>query len=361
MHNRHSILLLIFLLALPLGVFSQGFSRVSFGDDLFAVGGGARALGMGGAHVALVDDVTAGFWNPAGLSGIEQRQLSYMHSERFGGMVSYDYGAFAMPLRNREDAIAVTFFRQAVDGIKNTLNAWDRERDRPKANPSDYITEFSTADMALLLSYASRYNEHFTWGTSAKILYSRLGPFANGFGYSLDFGAQYRNGAFSAGINLHNITTLMKIWSVNESELEPLRDFFADEDLNAGFPVGQNEYTLPSVRAGVAWFRDLQDFRITGAFDVVTHFEGRRTNYINLGAASFQPHLGIETGYKESVFVRIGVTDVFTDRSNRLYASPTLGAGFRVSSLFFDYGFSSFAGANSNLGYTHRISARFAF
>lgn len=358
---KQFLFFILFLSVFITSVDAQSFQQVSNGDDLFAIGGGARALGMGGAHVALVNDVTAGFWNPAGLVGITNRELSYMHSERFGGIVAYDYGAFAMPLRNSEDVIALTFFRQGVDGIKNTLNAWDRERDRPKANPQDYITEFSTSDMALLMSYASRLNDDITWGTSVKLLYSRLGPFADGFGYSVDLGMQYQKGKLLAGVNVHNITTLMKLWTINEDELEPLRNFFADEDLNDGFPVGQNEYTRPSIRAGVASFYDIDDFRITGAFDVVTHFEGRRTYYINAGPISFQPHLGTEIGYKESIFIRLGVTDVFTDRDSKIYASPTLGAGFRVGALFFDYAFGSFAGSNANLGYTHRVSAKLSF
>jgi hypothetical protein len=352
-----------FVLLVTIGiqpVAAQNFLRVSYGDDLFAIGGGARAMGMGGAQVALVDDVTAGFWNPAGLSGVTTRQISYMHSERFGGLVSYDYGAFAMPLRREGDVLAITFFRQGVDGIKNTLNAWDRERDRPVANPQDYITEFTTADMAFLVSYGTRYSDELRWGVSAKVLYSRLGPFANGLGYSVDAGAQYRKGRLMAGVNLQNITTLMKLWSVNENELEPLRDFFGDDSLNE-MPVGQNEYTPPSVRAGIASFYDIQDFRITGVLDLNLHFEGRRTYHVNLGGMSLQPHAGIEAGYKESVFLRIGVTDVYTDKDSALLASPTLGAGFRAGMLFFDYSFGSFAGANALLGSTHRLSARISF
>jgi hypothetical protein len=353
-----NLFLVTILLCFSSTAWAQSFMQVSYGDDLFSVGGGARALGMGGAQVSLVNDVTAGFWNPAGLIGITQKEIAYMHSERFGGIVAYDYGAFALPLRNSDDVIGITFFRQGVDGIKNTLNAWDRERDRPKANPSDHITEFSTADMALLLSYASKLNENISWGTSAKLIYSKLGPFANGFGYSLDVGALYRSEKFMAGVNIHNITTLMKLWSINESELEPLRDYFKDEEIENAFPTGQNEFSLPSVRAGVSTWYDIDDIRITGAFDVVTHFEGRKTYNLNLGSISFQPHLGTEIGYKETIFLRFGVTDVFTDRDSKINASPTLGAGFRVNSLFFDYGFSSFAGANANLGYTHRISAK---
>lgn len=352
------LFLVLFLLFITSPGWTQSFLQVSYGDDLFAVGGGARALGMGGAQVSLVNDVTAGFWNPAGLVGVTQKQIGYMHSERFGGIVAYDYGAFAMPLRNSEDVIGITFFRQGVDGIKNTLNAWDRERDRPKANPSDHITEFSTADMALLISYASRLNESMSWGTSAKLIYSKLGPFASGFGYSLDIGAQYQSGKFMAGLNLHNITTLMKLWSIDESALEPLRDYFNEEEIENAFPTGQNEYSLPSIRAGVSSWYDIDDIRITGAVDVLTHFEGRRTYHLNLGAMSFQPHVGTEIGYKETVFLRLGVTDIFTDRDSKIYASPTLGAGFKVNKLFFDYGFSSFAGTNANLGLTHRISAK---
>lgn len=365
MRQWYFILSLWIILGISNSVRAQSFLRVSHGDDMFAIGGGARAMGMGGAQVALTDDVTAGFWNPAGLFGIDQRQLAYMHSERFGGIVSYDYGAFAAPLRNSDDVLAISFFRQGVDGIKNTLNAWDRERDRPVANPEDHITEFSSSDMAVMISYASHLgnyrNGSLSWGGSAKILYSKIGPFANGFGYSVDLGSQYRSSRFRLGINLQNITTLMKLWTVNEEKLEPLREYFGDETLNVAFPEGQNEYTLPSIRYGGAYWWDLQDFRVTLALDVVSHFEGRKTYNINTGPISFQPHFGSEIGYNELLFIRIGVTDIYTDKDSKLYVSPTLGAGIRVNRLFLDYGFGGFTGINASLGTSHRVSAKIEF
>jgi hypothetical protein len=45
------------------------------GSDL-GMGVGARAIGMGGAFVAIADDPSATFWNPAGLTDIEGSQLS---------------------------------------------------------------------------------------------------------------------------------------------------------------------------------------------------------------------------------------------------------------------------------------------
>lgn len=45
-------------------------------DTLQSLGVGARATGLGGAFVALADDTTATFWNPAGLGRFSQAQLA---------------------------------------------------------------------------------------------------------------------------------------------------------------------------------------------------------------------------------------------------------------------------------------------
>jgi len=41
------------------------------------VGAGARALGMGGAFIAIADDATAASWNPAGLIQLERPEFSF--------------------------------------------------------------------------------------------------------------------------------------------------------------------------------------------------------------------------------------------------------------------------------------------
>ena len=56
MTARRTWLLGILLLAAPALVNAQGMETV-----------GIRALGMGGAFVAVADDATATYWNPAGL------------------------------------------------------------------------------------------------------------------------------------------------------------------------------------------------------------------------------------------------------------------------------------------------------
>lgn len=341
---------------------AQGFETVKYGGDFLSVGGGARALAMGSAHVSITDDVTAGYWNPAGLTRVNNLQFAYMHSERFAGIVAYDYGAIALPVSNSDNVLAVSFFRQGVDGIKNTLHAWDSENNRPRANAPDYFTEFSAADMAVFVTYASPVNESLSWGASAKILNSRLGPFANAWGYSLDIGALYSVSNFSFGVNLMDITTMMKLWTVNESELESLRDFINPESGEPEIlPEGNNERVPPTVKLGMSRFFDFGEITLTTGLDTGLRFEGRRAYYINAGDMSIEPHIGAELGYQDLVFIRAGATDFNTDPEGNFYVSPTLGAGLRIGSVYLDYGFASFAGISSDLGFTHRLSLKVDF
>lgn len=61
---------------------------------LHGIGIGTRAIGMGGAFVAVADDPSAIWWNPAGLSQIERlnvyAEMSYMHEEGEFFYGSYD-------------------------------------------------------------------------------------------------------------------------------------------------------------------------------------------------------------------------------------------------------------------------------
>lgn len=332
---------------------AQSFTNAKYGGDFLSVGAGARALGMGSAHTAISNDVTSAYWNPAGLTSVEKIDIAYMHSERFAGIVSYDYGAIAYSLKDSDATIALSFFRQGVDNIANTLNAWDRERNLPRENVQDYIEEFSVADMAFMLSYATKVTGQLSWGINAKIINHRLGPFADAWGYSLDAGTQFHTGNTSFGLHIMDLTTMMKFWSVNSGEFGNFEETFGDE-----IPTGQNERVLPTVKMGMGHSREFGDFLVTAAADVDVRFENRRAYFINLGRVSFEPHVGIESTYKNRLSLRTGLTDVTTDPDNSIYLSPTLGAGLHLRAIFVDYGFANFGGASSVLGVTHRISLR---
>ncbi|MFN1835689.1 PorV/PorQ family protein [Balneola sp. MJW-20] len=332
-------------------------AQAKYGNDFLSTGGGARALGMGSAHASVANDVTAAYWNVAGLAAIESPQAIYMHSERFSGIVGYDYGAFAYPLNDRNSVISLSFFRQGVDNIANTLNAWDRDRNLPRENAEAYITRFSAADMALFLSYATQKTDKLSLGLSAKVIHQRLGPFAQAWGYSLDLGVLYRTSVADIGISIRDLTTMQKMWNVNESEFGDYEAQF--DSLGATLPTGQNEYVLPSLKIGASRSFDLNDFEVIAATDVDLLFENRQAYYINLGRMSVEPHVGAEVTYRDIISFRTGLTDFITDPVSGFTVSPTLGLGLHLSRFKLDYGFASFAGTSSDLGFTHRISLRF--
>lgn len=328
---------------------------VSYGADFLAGGVGGRALGMGGTHVALAHDVSAGYWNPAGLSGLSFPEVAYMHAERFAGVVSFDYGSMAVPI-NARSTFGLSFFRSGVNDIKNTLDAWDPERNAPRANPEDHISSFSAADMAFFLSYARMLRDNLTVGVSAKVIRRNIGEFADAWGYSFDVGAQYRLGQIMFGVNLQDAAGMRQSWSVNQSELRNIEEVFG-EDL----PQGGVEVVLPVARLGSGYVAEFGDHSVVLGADVDLAFDGQRSYAMSAGDISFHPRLGTEYNYRGIVALRAGLSNITASERYGWNATPTVGAGLRMNQLTVDYGFGDFAGLESDLGYSHRISASLTF
>jgi len=68
--------LLVLVLTNATDLCQAGASRVDLPASFNPVGSGARALGMGGAFIAVADDATAASWNPAGLVQLRRPELS---------------------------------------------------------------------------------------------------------------------------------------------------------------------------------------------------------------------------------------------------------------------------------------------
>lgn len=89
---------LVFVLII--GTYISGFADTpKYSNDFMYIGIGAHNFGKGNAVVASTNDVTAGYWNPAGLVRIPTKmQFSFMHNEYFAGIAKFDYAGIAFPL-----------------------------------------------------------------------------------------------------------------------------------------------------------------------------------------------------------------------------------------------------------------------
>ncbi len=347
--------LLVSLVALSGADAALGQRVAKYGADFLAGGVGARALGMGGAFISVADDVYAGFWNPAGLPDVQTREVAYMHAERFSGIVSFDYAGFALPFSERS-VLGVTLIRSGVNDIKNTLDAWDAERDQPVPDPESAITTFSAADYALFIAYGKRVSESLSFGVTSKVIRRNIGEFATAWGYSMDVGIRYRTPSWHLGATVQDITTMLQSWSVDTGRLANIRDVFGDE-----LPEGGTEMVLPVVRLGASRLTDVGPGRLRLALDTDLSFDGPSANSISLGSMALHPRLGAEYIIAQRLAFRAGFNRIQHVDGEGLDLTPSLGTGFRWGRAAVDYGFGDFAGLVSDLGYSHRISAQYRF
>jgi hypothetical protein len=307
-----------------------------YAGEFIAIGVGGRALGLGGAYAALANDVTAGYWNPAGLSQLMYPQVTLMHDERFAGLINYDYGAVALPV-GPTTSLGFSLIRMGVDNIANTQNAGLDANGNPLppgqlqnfGNRLDEskITYFNSADWAFIFSYAKKTAENFSYGANLKIIRRELGT-ASATGVGFDVATQYLVGEkFALGANFQDVTTTLVAWN-----------------------TGTNELISPTLKLGSAYFIDAFDGRFAPAFDVDVRFENRQSaSNAHVGAMSLDFHSGLEFDFKSLVAVRAGYSDI---------GSFNVGTGIHLPKFDIDYSFSKFD-QTEQLGDTHRISLTF--
>ncbi|MCE2832935.1 MAG: PorV/PorQ family protein [bacterium] len=356
----------IFVCLLALAASCAGDAAAQFrkySNEFLNIGAGARGLAMGGAQVAVADDGTAGYWNPAGLMEVKDRPILHlMHAGYFSGIGKYDYASAALPATDGRRALGVTLLRFAIDDIPNTLYLVEPDGTINYNN----IRSFSSADYAFLLSYAQRIveEEHrsISFGVNAKVIHRSVGSFARAWGFGLDAGLRIRWHNWRLGATLRDVTTTFNAWSFSFTEREKEVLYLTKNDI----PVKSTELTAPRLILGFA--RDLRigdRFRITPEMDLDFTFDGKRNVLLSGQPVSIDPRLGIEAGYRDVIMLRAGISnfqqglkdgDTLNVRKAWIF-QPSLGAGFRWSGFSVDYAFSNLANQSNPL-YSHVFSLR---
>ena len=346
------------MIILAMDVHAQEESRApKYSNSFLNIGAGARNLAMGGAVVANVADATAGYWNPARLSGaIQKTEIALMHSEYFTGLANYDYGAIAHAV-DAENTIGFSFVRLGVDDIPNTLNLVD-----PNGNV-DYsrVERFSSADYGFILSYSRAELENgVKLGANVKVVRRVIGKFANAWGFGFDLGASRDFGKWTAGLALRDVTNTFNFWDFNTELLEQ-----AFTETGNLIPENSLELTRPSLSAGLSRpFALGEKFNVLAEGDLDLFFDGQRNALISSRAFSGDLKLGAEFSYVQKFFFRMGLNNFqrSTDLDgNRQYSiQPNLGAGVRIKNIVIDYAITDL-GSSDNSFYSNVISLLIQF
>jgi hypothetical protein len=324
----------VFFLLVSLSGIDVTAQTRKYSNEFLAIGVDARALAMSSATTATVSDVTSGYWNPAGLTGLKSNfQVALMHSEYFAGIAKYDYGALAKQIDDRS-AIGISFIRFGVDDIPNTTELID-------ANGQidyDRITTFSAADYAFILSYAKKLQiEGLNFGANAKVIRRKVGDFAGAWGFGLDAGLQYQKGNWKLGAMARDITTTFNSWSYN---LDDQTKYIFEQTGNE-LPQNGLELTLPKLILGAGRMVTYKKITALAELNLDATFDGKRNVLLRGNPVSVDPHLGIEVGYDNLIFLRGGIGNIQQVQDLNGLSSyvmqPNVGVGVKLKGIHIDY------------------------
>ena len=345
------------LLAVPAGATDK------YAGEFLRVGAGARALGMGAAFLAVADDATAGYWNPAGLNYLNRHSAVYMHAIEQHSQVQYDFIGVVLPQSrelNRASTLGLSLVRLGVDDIPVTPTV---EELRPgidfedgDGNPSTslptenngrwdpgeqlFLSEFdlkSSNDFAGLFSYARDLSPKLTAGGTLKVIYRTLVG-STAWGAGIDAGVTYDiQPNLSVAAVARDLTTTFMSWE-----------------------TGRSESIAPSLSLGGQYTHAFSPMHVlTFSADTRLDFESRRidSNYGGGGIAG-ELHSGAEYWFHNALALRTGIDG----------RDLTFGAGIRRKNVGIDYAavFNRTFGssdvsfsADEDQGVAHRISGSF--
>ncbi|MTI89476.1 MAG: type IX secretion system outer membrane channel protein PorV [Balneolaceae bacterium] len=318
----------------------------------------SRAAGMGNTGVAIADNASALFWNPAGLAFQQDQgnQASITHSNWLANFevndLFYDY-------------IVGKYYIEGIGTIGAHLTYLNLgEQAQTSEDGPTVISRFNSYELALGVSYGFEITKNFAAGTSMRLIYSSLASGVSGPGISaqkvnpgssvgMDLSFLYRSdpftigqnkAEFSFGTNLSNIGP--GIQYTDNAQKDPLPtllrfgwalDFDLDEDgtnrikiANDISKVMARKDTTSDVAAGPieSIFKSWDSFQHntgSGGFETVSLLE------------QFMVGAGAEYWYNNTFALRGGYYYEDPNNGDRQYI--TFGAGIRYDLLGVDFSY----------------------
>ncbi|MEE3334838.1 MAG: PorV/PorQ family protein, partial [Candidatus Latescibacterota bacterium] len=180
---------------------------------------GARAIGMGESYVAIADDATASYFNPAALAGQTARKLNFTHAKWLPGLaddLSYEFLAYSQPVEGWGNI--------GINGALLNLGEQTRTGER-----GEVLGTFSSYDLALSAAYGADIGDNLSAGICLKFIRSNLADQGAGIergkgvgnSFAADLGLLWKiTPTLNIGAALRNLGP--KIAYIDASQADPL-------------------------------------------------------------------------------------------------------------------------------------------
>ncbi len=298
---------------------------------------GARSAGMGEAFVALADDASATFWNPAGLAFQTGRELTLMHSNWLPQLVSdmsYEFLSYRQYFESLGGVLGgnITFLNMGEQ--VNTAEHTD------ESGSPIVLGTFQSWDMAVTMCYATKVSANFGLGVSMRYIHSHLAPLGAGEekgtgvanSFAVDLGVLYKFPflkGLSFGANLSNLGP--KITYVDAAQADPL-----PTNLKVGFAykVLDMEYNKLTICMDTNKLLVVRDEDGTDEFYQAI-FSAWSDGSLRQQTRRLISSIGAEYIYNNMIFLRAGY---YYDEEGKV-KFPSFGAGLQYANFRFDFAY----------------------
>lgn len=298
---RYSILLVAFIL-LPLAAHAQSEEPPEEGApggetitksgttaaQFLKLGVGARPVAMGGAYVAEANDLSALYWNPAGLAHLRGASVELAHTSYLAD-VNYNFAAFGTTLGGAGTLAAAILYLDSGSMDVRTIE-----------QPEGTGEQFKVTDFAIQLSYARALTDRFAIGANVKFIQERIWH-SSASTVALDIGTLFTTPyeRLRLGASFSNFGPKMQMSG---------RDIVFSEDPTQGqdgvVEIVNSEYMMEEhplpllFRIGVSWDAiNTSDHRIVLSTDAA--HPNDNYEYLNLGAEyDFRGLVALRVGYR---------------------------------------------------------------
>ena len=272
------------------------------------IGSGAKSLSMGSAFVSVANDVSALYWNPAGIVSIDRPSVQFYHSPWLVD-TDYYYGGVVIPMSTA-----------GVLGFSYTSVSMSEMLVRTVNMPEGTGEKFDASNLSMGIAYSRKLTDQFSFGVQYKYIQEKIWQMkASTSAY--DIGTLFTTTkGLRIGMSISNFGDKMGMDGINTAiDYDVDETIYGNNDKIDGH-LDAAKWPLPLLfRFGVSKdYTFLNLHRVTMSVDA--NHPNNNVEYINAG---------LEYAYNELVFFRIGQSDLFMDDAEQGLAYGA-GISYRI-------------------------------